>query len=425
MARLERGVCGQLADLGEFRNGVNFGKNMKGSGLGLINVKDIFHDSPKVDFESLDMVNLATSRGIERYFVEEGDLFFVRSSVKRDGIGFVAYSDKTNHYAVHCGFVIRFRPDKNKVNSRFLTYALRSPDSRERIRNLSSGAAITNISQEALRTLSLDIPALPVQRRIASILSAYDDLIENNQGRIHLLETMARALYREWFVHFRFPGHRNPRRITSSLGDIPLGWKVVTLKDVTTKIGSGATPRGGKEAYKTAGTSLIRSLNIYDYQFEFSNLAFINDEQAAQLDNVAVEPRDVLLNITGASVARCSMVPSHILPARVNQHVAIVRADSRYMDPYYLLDAVNNEQNKQKLLGLAQGGATREALTKDTISNFLILLPPRELVLRYGKIAGPLHAQRETLNHQTQYLRCTRDLLLPRLFSGQVKLETN
>jgi type I restriction enzyme S subunit len=113
------------------------------------------------------------------------------------------------------------------------------------------------------------------------------------------------------------------------------------------------------------------------------------------------------------------MVPSYILPARVNQHVAIVRADPRSISPYYLLDTINNDQNKQKLLGLAQGGATREALTKDTISNFLILLPPRELVFKYGEIAGSLHIQRDTLDRQTQNLRRTRDLLLPRLLSGQ------
>jgi type I restriction enzyme S subunit len=264
-----------------------------------------------------------------------------------------------------------------------------------------------------------------MQDKIVGILSAYDDLIGNNQRRIQILGDMARALYGEWFVHFRFPGHEKVKRVASSLGPIPSGWKVVALQDVTTKIGSGATPRGGKEAYKAAGTSLIRSLNIYDYQFEFSNLAFIDDEQAAQLDNVVVEPRDVLLNITGASVARCSMVPSYILPARVNQHVAIVRANPRSMNPYYLLDTINNDENKKKLLGLAQGGATREALTKDTISNFVIVLPPREFLIRYGQVAEPLHTQRETLNRQTRQLRCMRDLLLPRLLSGQVNLEAN
>ncbi len=117
----------RLGDLGAFRNGVNFERGSKGTGLCLINVKDIFRDSPKVDFTLLDKVDLGASRSIDRYFVEKGDIFFVRSSVKRDGIGYVVYSEQQNHQAVHCGFVIRFRHDSQKVNPIFLTYSLRSP----------------------------------------------------------------------------------------------------------------------------------------------------------------------------------------------------------------------------------------------------------------------------------------------------------
>jgi type I restriction enzyme S subunit len=259
-----------------------------------------------------------------------------------------------------------------------------------------------------------------MQRRIASILSAYDELLENSERRIQILETMARALYREWFVEFRFPGHEKIPLVASSLGNIPQGWEVTTLRAVTTKIGSGATPRGGKESYKEDGISLIRSLNIYDYRFEIADLAFIDEQQAAGLDHVTVEANDILLNITGASVARCGLVPSYLLPARVNQHVAIIRANPAKVSPFYILDSINSDQRKQQLLALAQGGATREALTKDTVSNFEIVLPPRSVMDLYGDIAKDIHKQREVLQRQVQYLRRTRDLLLPRLLSGQI-----
>ena len=283
----------------------------------------------------------------------------------------------------------------------------------------NAGAGVPTLNRNHLDGLEVEVPPLPAQRRIAGILSAYDDLIENSQRRIKILEETARSLYREWFVHFRFPGHDKAKRAPSYLGPIPQGWKLVTLKEVTSKIGSGATPRGGKESYKTEGIRLIRSLNVYDYRFDLSGLAFIDETQASELNNVAVVPRDILLNITGASVARCCMVPSYVLPARVNQHVAIVRTDPSQADPHYVFDTINSDQKKQELLGLAQGGATREALTKDTIGNFPIILPPRPLLDRYGKFSGALHAQREALESQTQNLRRTRDLLLPRLLSGQ------
>ena len=191
---------------------------------------------------------------------------------------------------------------------------------------------------------------------------------------------------------------------------------------MTNKIGSGSTPRGGKDVYETAGISLIRSLNVYDYRFEPSNLAFINDEQASMLRNVEVREGDVLLNITGASVARCSLAPSAALPARVNQHVAIVRADPQRANPFFVLDSINNEQNKRRLLGLAQGGATREALTKETIANFALIVPPMHLMDRYQSAASGIHQQREVLARKVANLRRTRDLLLPRLLSGQIEV---
>ena len=313
------------------------------------------------------------------------------------------------------------RPDPSKVLPKFLNYFLNAPHMQGIIHAKTNGATVAHLNMMDVR--ALDVPTLPtpqVQRRIAGILSAYDELIENGQRRIRILEAMARALYREWFVHFRPPGHETMSVVASSLGDIPLGWQVSRLQPITTKIGSGATPRGGKEGYRPDGIPLIRSLNIYDYSFEVSNLAYIDDQQAADLENVTVQESDILINITGASVGRCALAPSYLLPARVNQHVAIVRTDPAKASPFYVLDAINNEQRKQHLLALAQGGATREALTKDTLSNFQILLPPPAMMTRYHLIASGIHRQREVLLRQIQNLRRTRDLLLPRLMSGQI-----
>lgn len=302
---------------------------------------------------------------------------------------------------------------------RFVSYFLRLLN----FGTQNAAGAVPGVNRNHLHAMDVRVPPLPTQRRIAGILSAYDDLIENCARRIRVLDEMARALYREWFVLFRYPGHEKIPLVDSPLGPIPKGWTVTPLAEVTTKIGSGATPRGGKEAYKAEGISLVRSLNIYDDRFELADLAFIDDEQAGQLHNVVVEPFDILLNITGASVARCAMVPSFVLPARVNQHVAIVRADTARMDAHFLLDSINSERNKAHLLALAQGGATREALTKETISRFQILLPPLPLVRRYGEVAAPSQAERESLRRRSEILRRTRDLVLPRLLSGQLSVE--
>jgi len=153
------------------------------------------------------------------------------------------------------------------------------------------------------------------------------------------------------------------------------GWKTFKLKDVCTKIGSGATPRGGKETYITEGISLIRSQNVLDFCFSDDGLAYISEEQAEQLSNVRVNAEDVLLNITGDSVARVCQAPESILPARVNQHVGIIRPDPRKLCPgllkYYLL----SPSFKSFMLGRASAGGTRNALTKGMIENFEITVP--------------------------------------------------
>ena len=191
-------------------------------------------------------------------------------------------------------------------------------------------------------------------------------MIENNRRRMELLEDAARQLYREWFVRLRFPGYEH----TISGGAFPEAWRMVPLAKVTSKMGSGFTPRGGEVAYLAEGTPLIRSQNVYDDKFLGDGLAFVGAEDADALAGVTVESKDILLNITGASVGRCCMAPERHLPARVNQHVMIVRIDPKRADPFFVHKAINADENKRLLLSYAQKGSTREALTKEMMMRF-------------------------------------------------------
>ena len=152
---------------------------------------------------------------------------------------------------------------------------------------------------------------------------------------------------------------------------------IVKLAEVCEKIGSGATPRGGKEAYCNEGISLVRSQNVLDFNFSKDGLAFINDEQAKRLSNVEVHSGDVLLNITGDSVARACLMDDDYLPARVNQHVAIIRGNSHKVLNSYVLYYL--QWRKEHLLQLASAGATRNALTKAMIEQLELDLPPLDI----------------------------------------------
>ena len=160
----------------------------------------------------------------------------------------------------------------------------------------------------------------------------------------------------------------------------PKGWVVSPIKAATNKIGSGATPKGGNSVYIAGGVSLIRSMNVYNGYFEPDDLAHISTEHAKLLEGVALQKDDVLLNITGASVARCCVVPKNVLPARVNQHVCILRCDTSNVLPIFLNQQLITPQYQKMLWSVAEaGGGTRQAITKQQIENFQIILPPLSL----------------------------------------------
>ena len=171
----------------------------------------------------------------------------------------------------------------------------------------------------------------------------------------------------------------------------------VKLGEICDKIGSGATPRGGKNSYLGGNVSLIRSMNVFDTGFVVDGLAKINDEQADALKNVIVKKNDVLINITGASVARCCNAPDYILPARVNQHVSIIRPRENLCNPIYLRNYLIQQNIKDKLLS-SSIGSSREAITKDFLEKFEIEIPDIQTQTSIAKVLSSLDDKIELNN---------------------------
>jgi type I restriction enzyme S subunit len=173
-------------------------------------------------------------------------------------------------------------------------------------------------------------------------------------------------------------------------------WQRVRLDSYCSKIGSGSTPRGGEQVYQSEGTALIRSQNVYNGLFTTDGLAFLGEEEATKLDGVTVEKGDVLLNITGDSVARCCQVPESVLPARVNQHVAIIRANPDEFDSRFLKYFFISPHMQSTMLSFAGSGGTRKALTKEMIQNFDV---PKPALPIQEEIADVLSAYDELMEN--------------------------
>lgn len=190
------------------------------------------------------------------------------------------------------------------------------------------------------------------------------------------------------------------------VGQVPHDWKVLPLKDVTSKIGSGSTPRGGASVYVEAGTSFIRSQNVLDHGFSFDGLVRINDEAAYSLRGVEVLEGDVLINITGDSILRTCIVPIEVLPARVSQHVAILRSNGQ-IEPQVLQKWLSLELMKDFMLGHSSGG-TRKAVTKGDLERFPVPVPP---LAEQRAISGVLGALDDKIESNRRLVEISLDLV--------------
>lgn len=228
---------------------------------------------------------------------------------------------------------------------------------------------MTNITQSDIRSAPIPLPSLPEQRRIAAILDKADFLLAKRREALAKLDLLTQSIFVEMFG--------DPVTNTKQ-------WPTQKLSELVSKMGSGSTPTGGDAAYKESGISLIRSLNVHNGCFVKKNLAYIDDAQAEKLRNVVVEENDVLLNITGASVARVCRAPSDVLPARVNQHVMIIRPTA-YLNAIFLERLLLNQQMKAHLLKVGGTGATREAITKADAEELQIIVPPATLQAEFER----------------------------------------
>ncbi len=305
--------------------------------------------------------------------------------------------ERTSKFAYSTGFAA-LRIKSEKITPIFLANFLRSKGFQRQKDRASTGATQKAILDEALLQLEVSVPNLDLQANIAEKLSVCRKLIQSATLQKNLLQELRQASVEE-FLSSR-------------------DWDVAPLGSVTVKIGSGSTPRGGKRSYVDSGPALVRSMNVHDGNFVWNDLARLSQSQANQLRSVDVKPNDIFLNITGASVARCCVAPEDLGEARVNQHVMILRADPKKLNPIFLETILIFPKVKTKLLQLAGAGSTREAITKTQMEEFAIPCPPLNLQDEFARKLRVLNRLNFEVRDKTQTLGEVFESLENQIFSG-------
>ena len=297
-----------------------------------------------------------------------------------------------------------------KANSdadlRYICYALNHSD----ITGYVTGSAQPKLSQANLNKITLNVPHLVIQRRIASILSAYDNLIENNNRRIRLLEQMAENLYKEWFVRFRFPGHE---KVEFENG-LPKGWIEEVASNVI-DVMSGGTPKTEREDFYGGDIPFYTPKDANDSIFVYSTITNITEEGLAHC-NSQYYPVNTLMITARGTVGKLSLLA---VPMAMNQSCfALKFKDDK--NPYYLYYSIKNEVSKLKKM--ANGGVFDTIIVK-TFDHIKIIVPSEKMLEAFDKDATPILEQIQQLQRQSISLSRQRDLLLPRLMSGKLEVK--
>ena len=331
--------------------------------------------------------------------VKRGQFTYIPDTSRRgDKIGIALLTDYDEGLVSNIYTVFEVK-DENELLPEYLMLWFSRPEFDRYARFKSHGSVREIMDWDEMCKVELPVPSIDKQRSIVKAYQTITERIELKRRINDNLVATVTAIYRRMFIE----GGRI--------------YPTAPLKQLCSKIGSGATPKGGKTAYQESGVSLVRSTNVFDYAFSYDDLAHISDEQADQLSNVIVEENDVLFNITGVSVTRCCIVPADVLPARVNQHVMILRPKTAMPMSYYIMTTLCSAENKGKLMGIAQSGSTREAINKQEMESFSIPVPPTKEVQDFEIKARGLYESVIRNTEEIMRLNVMQQLLLSQLSS--------
>ena len=397
-------------ELYTYTSGISKGSQFFGTGYPYLTFTEIFHNY----FVPDELTSLVQSNDREREncSIKRGDVFLTRTSETDNELGMSCVALKDYPNATFNGFTKRLRPLTDDVIPEYAGFYFRSPIFRAAVTSMSSIITRASLNEKMLNKLPVCYPSKKAQQKIASILSAYDNLIQNYKKQIEALQTAASELYKEWFVRFRFPGWQNAKFENG----IPEGWKVErigTLYDST----SGGTPSREHEEYFQKGTyPWIKTGELKDCPIIETEEA-ITDEAIKHSSAKLFEKDSLIIAMYGATIGQLGI---NKMKATCNQACCVLRPKKdKAFGIYYLFHFF--KENREFIIGLGNGAA-QQNLSQVLINKLKIVNPNKEILEIFEEKESMFFEKIYHLQQQITNLTQQRDLLLPRLMSGKLEV---
>jgi len=371
------------------------------NGIPFIMAKDLKSNS--IDLQGCKFIPKELADNLRIGFAKSGDVLLTH----KGSVGNVAIVPDIESYIMLTPQVTYYRVNETKLINKFLSYAFQHPSFQSQINSESAQSTRPYIGVTSQRRLKVYYYDLSTQQKIASILSAFDDLIENNTRRIAILEETARLIYREWFVHYRYPGHEDDRPVDTEtdLGEVPEGWEVKALKDLCELI-VGQSPKS--EFYNETGEGLPFHQGVKDFGSRFPTTT-----TWCTVQKRIAEEGDILFSVRAPvgriNIANCKMI--------IGRGLHAIR--SKTENQVFIFEQLKDKFQEEDSMG---SGTIYKSVTKGDMLGLKLIYPGSNLIEQFEENVEPIFDQIRILTEKNIYLKETRDLLLPKLISGKVEV---
>lgn len=390
----------KLEELYDVHNGLSKGGKFFGSGYPFLTFSTVFNNY-FIPENITDYVQ-STPKEQENYSIRRGDVFVTRTSETSDELGMSCVALKDYPNATYNGFAKRMRPKTDRVLPEYIGYYMRIPSFRSEFQAFSTMTTRASLKNEDLLSLKVCLPPIETQRRIANILSAYDNLIENNQKQIKLLEEAAQRLYKEWFVDLRFPGYED----VPVVDGVPDGWKEQALSEIADVV-MGQSPKSEFFNQEHKGLPFHQGVGSYGTRF-------VKDETYSTSFTRIAEANSVLFSVR-APVGRLNITKNKIV---IGRGIAAVNHKAGYQS--YLFYLLKEQFFKDDIVG---NGSIFASISKDELLGQKFMIPNKNLILRFNGLTAQIDEKIAILDDQVELLKESRNRLLPKLMSGELEAQ--